>query len=357
MPDIEKRIHAFDTLGQVIRTYLMAIKTYSVAPNLDERQLILHKSFYASKKHNPWFIEHHLEHAFYAIGQMLTQEKLRKWIDKYDLDRIENKRPVNIGVIMAGNIPAVGFHDFLCVLMAGAKFTGKISSGDPFLIPALAEILLESDNTFSGKINFESNQTVQADAIIATGSNNTARYFEYHYGEIPHIFRRNRNGVAVLTGSESKEQLQFLAHDIFMHFGLGCRNVSKLYLPLGYDFSSLTAALNNFSYVLGHESYMNNYNYKKALLTMQNKQFTDNGFLIMLESKAISSQIATLHYQFYKNLDILTTQLLIHQDQIQCIVSELEFGLPIIGFGETQQPRLYDYADGIDTMQFLSFLP
>jgi hypothetical protein len=354
MPDIEKRIHAFAALGEVIRDYLRAFQSDAATPQLDGRHLILHGSIEASQKHNPWFIKPHLEHALSAIGEMLTEEKLSNWIQKYELDQVDSKRTFNIGVIMAGNIPAVGFHDFLCVLMTGAKFTGKLSSGDPFLIPALAEILLDIDGTFAGKIEFEKSHIIQADAIIATGSNNTARYFERHYGRIPHIFRRNRNGVAVLTGSENEDQLQSLAHDIFIHFGLGCRNVSKLYLPLAYDFSSLTAALYNFSYVLGHEPYMNNYNYNKALLTMQNKRFTDNGILIMLESNAISSQIAILNYEFFGTQDYLSNQLVIQQDQIQCVVSELEPGLPVIGFGETQQPRLNDYADGVDTMKFLT---
>ena len=356
MPDIEKRIHAFAALGEVIRDYLRAFQYDVATPHLDVRQHILHKSIIATQEHNQWFIKPHLEHALSAIGEVLTEEKLSNWIQKYELDQVDNKRKLNIGVIMAGNIPAVGFHDFLCVLIAGARFNGKLSSGDPFLIPALAEILLDIDDAFAGKIEFEKSHIIQADAIIATGSNNTARYFEHHYGRIPHIFRRNRNGVAVLTGSENEEQLQNLAHDIFMHFGLGCRNVSKLYLPLAYDFSSLTAAIDSFSYVLGHEPYMNNYNYNKALLTMQNKRFTDNGFLIMLESNAISSQIAILHYEYYKSQDILTNQLLIQQEQIQCIVSELKLDLPTIDFGETQQPGLNAYADGVDTMKFLSFL-
>lgn len=354
MSDTEQRIHAFAALGEVIRTYLTAIQYDVATPQLDGRQHILHKSIIATQEHNPWFIKPHLEHALSAIGETLTEEKLSNWIQKYELDKSGNKRIVDIGVIMAGNIPAVGFHDFLCVLIAGARFNGKLSSGDPFLIPALAEILLDIDNTFAGKIGFENSHIVQADAIIATGSNNTARYFEHNYGKISHIFRRNRNGVAVLTGLENDEQLRNLADDIFMHFGLGCRNVSKLYLPVAYDFSRLTAAPDNYSYVLGHEPYMNNYKYNKALLTMQNKGFIDNGFLIMLESNAISSQIATLHYEFYENPEMLTNQLLIQQDQIQCIVSELKLGLPTIGFGETQQPRLHDYADGVDTMKFLT---
>jgi hypothetical protein len=353
MLTLAQRIKAFAALGGFLREFFSLSDPVSKSAGTAGMHKVLQDATEASLDHNPWFIRPHLDHALSALGQMLTAGHLETWLSKYEVSDASGNFLHEVGVIMAGNIPAVGFHDFLCVLMAGKRFTGKLSSDDPYLLPALAEILCNIEKGFCGHIGFTKDKKVEADAIIATGSNNTARYFEHLYGHKPHLFRHSRNGAAVLTGREPAQQLRGLCHDVFMHFGLGCRNVAKLYLPLGFNFESLQQAFAGGQYVKTHQPYMNNYLHNKALLHMQGGSFIDQGFLLMHESDAFSSPVATLYYAFYRDVGALTQELLSRLESIQCIVGEPLLGLPVSGFGQTQQPALDDYADGVDTMQFL----
>jgi hypothetical protein len=356
MSEREQNIKAFSLLGEFITEHFQLKEASKKENKYSGMHQILDKGIALSLKHNPWFTKKHIEHAIHAIGQVLTEQNLGLWLNQYQLIEPSKGRRIRIGVIMAGNIPAVGFHDFLCVLMAGANFTGKLSSDDPYLLPALAKILCFIDNSFTGRIEFTSEPFSDASAVIATGSNNTLRYFEYHYGRFPHIFRNNRNGVAVLSGNETQAGLDALTKDVFLYFGLGCRNISKLYVPAGYQFSNLLEAFNQATDVLNHEPYMNNYRYTRALFILQGDTFLDNGFLILKNSTAMASPVATLYYEFYENQDELVQKFRAQQDQIQCIVTETELPLATIDFGQTQQPGLTDYADGVDTLEFIAEL-
>lgn len=352
----QQNIKAFSLLGEFILEHYQLQDISESTRKFHGMHQILDIAIVQSLNHNPWFIKKHIEHAIKAIGQMLTAKDLGPWINQYQIGDQSDKQAVTIGVIMAGNIPAVGFHDFLCIMMAGVNFAGKLSSDDPYLLPSLAKILCAIDNSFTDRINFSREPILKADAIIATGSNNTARYFGYYYSRLPHIFRNNRNGVAVLSGNETQAQLVALAEDVFLHFGLGCRNVSKLFLPAGYNFFQLLQAFETARHVCDHASYMNNFKHFKALFTLHQDDFFDNGFLILKYSTAIASPVAALYYEFYGNIDELVQKMREQLDQIQCIVSAINLPFTTIDFGETQHPGLADYADGVDTVKFIADL-
>lgn len=291
---------------------------------------------------NPWFIEPFVQHAVDAvINEMLDEQRLKEWLKSYEL-RAVNK---TIGLIFAGNIPLVGLHDFMCCYVTGCKMKIKLSSKDDalflFVIKALSEI--------DAEIN-ESVEIVDTlknyDAVIATGSDNTNRYFEYYFRDYPKILRKNRNSVAILTGEETKEDLTKLADDIFLYFGFGCRNVSKLYVPVGYNFEKLFPAFESYKWLHTHNKYMNNYDYQRTLLLMNSIQHLSNDFVMLREHASIASPIATLHYEFWHDENVLNTHLKQNEEKIQCIVSKNNFGT-------AQHPTLSDYADGVDTMKFL----
>ncbi|NLN94908.1 MAG: acyl-CoA reductase [Bacteroidales bacterium] len=356
MMKLKHRIQAFVALGEAIRTYLPGHNLQNKKPGFNYYHELIHQSIKKSIENNQWFIQQHILYALRAISNMLTFQNLDSWLEHYDLNSNQDKKPLEIGVINAGNIPAVGFHDFLTVLITGNKYAGKLSSDDPYLLPCFAEILINIDKKFSDLITFHPKIPLNADAVIATGSNNTARYFDFLYGSKPHIFRQNRNGIAILSGKETELQLINLTRDIFMHFGLGCRNVSKLYIPVGYDFKSLIKAFKTADYVLNHKPFMNNYRYQKALNSMQESGVIDNGFILLINSLLISSQPATLHYEFYDDNKSLKSLINNQNNEIQCISGLPSLHYKTIDFGKTQEPELSDYADGIDTIEFINSL-
>jgi len=249
---------------------------------------------------------------------------------------------------MAGNIPLVGFHDFLSVLITGNKVLAKLSSNDTVLLPFLAKKLIEIEPGFAELIEFTEERLSNFDAVIATGSNNTARYFEYYFGKYPSIIRKNRNSVAILTGNETPEQLDALAEDIFRYFGLGCRNVSKLFLPKDYNFDPFFNAMYGWKEIINNNKYINNYDYNKAVYLMSNIELLDNEFLLLKEDNGFSSPISVVFYQYYESEDELRKYLSENKEHIQAIVSEKD-----IPFGAAQKPQLWDYADGVDTVSFL----
>ncbi|CDF79157.1 acyl-CoA reductase [Formosa agariphila KMM 3901] len=253
---------------------------------------------------------------------------------------------------MAGNIPLVGFHDFISVLMSGHDVVVKQSSNDKHLLPYLAKYLEYVEPEFKSKINFVEGTLENFDAVIATGSDNTARYFEYYFKDKPSIIRKNRNSVAVLTGTETPEELEGLADDIFRYYGLGCRNVSKLYVPENYDFQGFFHAMYKWNHVINDHKYANNYDYNKAVYLMSEFEMLENGFLMIKEDKSFSSPIATVFYEYYNDVNELKTELISKKSDIQCIVSKDFIDYEIV-FGNTQSPDLWDYADNVDTMGFL----
>lgn len=302
--------------------------------------------------YNGWFTRDNIEFSLNQWSKALTKENIETWLKPYDLSPNKSK---TVGIIMAGNIPLVGFHDFISVLLSGHKVLVKQSSNDQRLLPIIADYLVSLDPDYQKMITFTEGRMLNFDAVIATGSNNTARYFEYYFQDKPSIIRKNRNSIAVLTGNETREQLEALGNDIFRYFGLGCRNVSKLYVPNNYDFDSFYKALEPWHHLTNHAKYANNYDYNKAVYLMSEFKFLDNGFLVLRPSEDWSSPISTLFFENYKDENSLRESLEGHREKIQCIVSS-GFLPEEVSFGQTQQPQLWDYADNVDTMLFLEQL-
>ncbi|MFT5714103.1 MAG: hypothetical protein ACI9WT_000645 [Flavobacterium sp.] len=302
-----------------------------------------------SQSHNGWYTPEQVYFSIESWAKALTGENLDKWLSAYELDSIEPKK---IALILAGNIPLVGFHDFLSVLITGNSVIVKTSSNDQHLLPFIAKYIIAVEPKFAEKITFVEGKLEGFDAVIATGSNNTARYFEYYFKNTPSIIRKSRNSVAVLNGTETKEQLIALGEDIFRYFGLGCRNVSKLFVPKGYTFDAFFEAIFEYQEVIHYEKYANNYDYNKAVFLMSNYKLLDNGFLTLKEDISHASPISSVFYEFYDDIDDLQTRLSSESEQIQCVVSAklIENSIP---FGQTQQPSLSDYADNVDTISFL----
>lgn len=344
---LNKRIDSFVELGSI----LGRLASGKLSPGESERSWV--SNFHDLQKNitslNPWFTPEQVKNALLAISRSLDLSMLKKWIAFYpDLEQSNGRK--KIGVIVAGNIPLVGFHDFLSVLITNNIFIGKLSRREGGLLKLISEILTSLEPGYKNQIHFLNKDFDNIDALIATGSDNTARYFIYDFKDLPALIRKNRNGIAVLDGSETAIQLQELGKDIFSYFGLGCRNVSKIYIPESYDLIPLTLALTDYKSHLDHQGYRNNYKYQLAIARMENTDFRDSGFLIFKTNTGLSSPIGTIFYQEYpKNTihDIIS----FHKDQIQCIV-----GNDYIPFGMAQEPELWEYADGIDTIKFLTKL-
>jgi hypothetical protein len=319
---------------------LLALQKYLLS-NDEEWQQIRLKSFL----HNGWFTEDFIDLAVQNIcTHFLQKEKLEQWAAHYHLD--DNIGGKNIGIVMAGNIPLVGFHDFLCVFIIGHKQTIKLSSKDDILLKHLVEKMIEWEPSLAAYISF-AEMLKGCDAYIATGSNNSARYFDQYFAKYPNIIRRNRTAVAILDGKETTAELDFLADDVHQYFGLGCRNVTKLYVPPGYDFVPLLRAFDKYKYFADHHKFKNNYDYQLSIALLNNVFYMTNGSALLLENDAIFSAISQLNYSFYKDEKKLLSQLTGNED-IQCTC-----GHAGIAFGQAQCPGLMDYADGVDTMQFL----
>jgi len=348
---LENRINAFVKFGIFLSQFSRE--------KLEKKDAILFNELFfeafemqlkRAKSYNGWFTEDNILHAFESWSKLLTFNNLNNWTSTYSFKNT-NK---SIAVIMAGNIPLVGFHDFLSVLISGHSVVVKQSSNDKHFLPLVAKYLEHVEPSFKGTISFTEEKLTNFDATIATGSNNTSRYFEYYFGKYPNIIRKNRNSVAVITGTETEDELKGLGEDVFRYFGLGCRSVSKLFVPKGYDFDQLFNAIFEYSDIINYKKYQNNYDYNKAVYLMSEFQLLENGFLMLKEDSSYSSPIASLFYEYYDDLDSLQEKLDQDKDDIQCIVSNtIENAVP---FGQTQQPSLTDYADGVDTLEFLSNL-
>ena len=305
-----------------------------------------------SQSYNGWFTPEQVKFSVQSWAKALTEDNLNQWLSNYDFSKIEPKK---VGLVLAGNIPLVGFHDFLSVLISGHDVLVKTSSNDQHLLKFLAKYLIAIQPELNSKITFVEGKLEGFDAVIATGSNNTARYFEYYFKDKPSIIRKNRNSVAVLDGTETFEDLVGLGEDIFRYFGLGCRNVSKLFVPKGYNFDNFFKAMYEYRDVIQYEKYANNYDYNKAVFLMSNFQLLDNEFLTIKEDVSYASPISSVFYEFYENLEEIATRLNADAEQIQCVVSK-NLIPNSVAFGQTQQPKLWDYADNVDTLAFLNNL-
>jgi hypothetical protein len=304
---------------------------------------IVNKQFYL----NGWFTEKNVRSSLLAWSELLEKDKLENWSNKYTF----NENPKKIGIIMAGNIPLVGFHDFLCVILSGNKAIVKLSSDDNTLLPAIIKLLGIFDEEILNKIEISQNKIGKIEAIIATGSNNSMHYFTQYFGKYPHLFRKNRTSIAIIKGNESKEELALLGADIFTYFGLGCRNVSQIFIPIDFNINLIFEALISYSEVVNHHKYANNYDYNKAIHLMNREEILDNGFVLFKASNELFSPLAMLFYHRYEDFNEVEDFISKNEENIQAVV-----GKDYIPFGKAQQPGLEDYADGIDTMKWLEKL-
>jgi hypothetical protein len=337
--NLKERIETFAELGSQLR-----ITGENNGAGSNKK---LFESINSQQFKNAWFTPSNVTEAIRNIGNTLTFENLNKWTGMYP-ELGAPRDPSITGVIMAGNIPLVGFHDFLSVLITGNYLSAKTSSKDSDLIIHISDMLCTINPRFRKMVNFTDGIMKGFDEIIATGSNNTSRYFEYYFSKYPNVIRRNRNSIAILNGRETDQELEDLGKDIFTYFGLGCRNVSKIFIPEDYDLINLLKKWEPFSDVVYNNKYANNYDYNKTIYLVNKEKFLDTGYLLLKEEKGISSPVSVLYYEHYTNYKNLMQYIDSMKDNIQCIVS-CE-GIP---FGKAQQPELWDYADGIDTIEFL----
>ncbi|AMC09994.1 acyl-CoA reductase [Lutibacter profundi] len=349
--NLEQRIKAFAKLGNFLKQF----NTSKIEKN-DKSEFntlffdVFKVQINRAQEYNGWFNKENVLKAFESWSEALTLKNLNKWTSNYNFNG--EYAPKNVAIIMAGNIPLVGFHDFLSVLTSGHNVIVKQSSNDKHFLPLIAKFLEYYNPKFKNKITFTEGKLTNFDAVIATGSTNTARYFEHYFGKYPNIIRRNRNSVAILTSNETQEELESLGNDIFQYFGLGCRSVSKIFIPKGYDFNPLFNALYQFKDIINYKKYENNYDYNKAIYLMSLFKLQENGFIMLKEDKNYASPIATLFYEYYNSFDDLLLKLELESEQIQCVVSNKNYK-DFVKFGETQHPKLWNYADGIDTLNFL----
>lgn len=347
--DLETKKNVFVTLGRFLNQFAEnnSNKDLSV-PNNELFFEKFEQLIQLSQSHNGWYTPEQVYFSIQSWAKALTQENLDQWTSSYNFTTTESK---TIALILAGNIPLVGFHDFISVLISGHNVLVKTSSDDQHLLPFLAKYLITVEPQLANKITFVEGKLEGFDAVIATGSNNTARYFEYYFKDKPSIIRKNRNSVAVLNGQETKEQLIALGEDIFRYFGLGCRNVSKLFVPKGYSFDAFFEAIFEYQEVIHYEKYANNYDYNKAVFLMSNYKLLDNGFLTLKEDSSHASPISSVFYEYYDSLSEIEKRLESEAETIQCIVSNnlVQNSIP---FGKTQRPQLWDYADHVDTISF-----
>jgi hypothetical protein len=329
---IRERLAAFEKLGN----YIGAI---------DEAEL--EELMLKVRNENPWFTAGSINVALEGIQHYLDGQKLKTWVSAYSLDP---KKIKTIAVVMAGNIPLAGFHDFLSVLISGHIVMAKLSSKDSVLLTHLSKKLIEIEPRFEPFINIAA-QLKNFDAVIATGSDNSSRYFQYYFGKYPHIIRKNRTSCAILTGAENTEELMLLGRDVFTYFGLGCRNVSKVFIPEDFDPKRLVKAWDIYVDIIHHHKYHNNYDYQKSILLVNKIPFYDSGFVILHENEKLVSPISVVYFERYKTQEDLAARLSAVRDKLQCVVGRDQADR--IPFGKTQSPELWDYADQVDTLKFL----
>lgn len=344
---LKQRQQAFIQLGLFIKRHL----SNQWLPKEERFHNDLNKLTDIAFSYNGWFTPESVKLALQGLEAMLEEKALIEFSQQIT----EAKDPKTVAVIMAGNIPAVGFHDMLCVLLSGHNILIKVSSDDPALIPFLAGMLIYFEKDLASKINFAEARLANFEAVIATGSNNTAKHFDYYFGKYPNIIRKNRTSVAVLKGNESPEELQELGKDIFYYFGLGCRNVSKVFVPEGYKFDGLFEALYDFKYVIDNKKYNNNYEYNRAIYLLELLPFLDNNFFMIKEDKGLHAPPAVLFFETYTNQKELVEKMGEMKEDLQCIVSNFEIeGLKTIPFGKAQEPSVFDFADDVNTLSFLN---
>ena len=345
MSDFKERLIAFSELGTLFKENVDK-KENKKFPEWDT---VLEKTLIESHSYNSWFTIDNLKISLKIWSNSLQENIISDWLSKYN---IEDKSSKKIAIIMAGNIPAVGFHDLLCSLLLNFDCIVKLSSEDKLLIPFIVKFLESRNEKLKNKVTFESEKLKDFDGVIATGNNNSHRYFDYYFSKYPNLLRKTRHSIAVLDGKESDKDLSDLSNDIFNYFGLGCRSVSKVFIPYGYDLDLLFNAFFRHKEVVNHNKYVNNFDYNKAVYLMSKEKFIENGFIILKEESKLGSPIGCLFYEFYNDKKEITKLINNNSDSIQCVVSNINFNTNI-KFGQTQCPNINDYADNNDTIKFL----
>ena len=343
--NIIQRIEAFAGLGNIISAYLENSADAEIIDLMDS-------AIHTAEQKNKWFTKEQVIFALSQWSNLLTTEKLQAWLNNYEF----NTDAYKIGVIQAGNLPLVGFHDFLSVLLSGNIFVGKLSSKDEVLPVLLSDLLIGIEPQFRDKIFWEE-RIVMVDAIIATGSDNSARYFEYYFGSKPNIIRKNRTSWAVITGEESPEELRLLGEDIFRYYGLGCRNVSKIFVPENYKFETFFEAIEPYNYVYNNNKYANNFDYNQSVYLLNQVPFLQNGFTILKEDVAHHSPLSVLFFEYYTDVQHVYKRVEATKEEIQCVAEQNNATDLSVAFGQTQMPQLDDYADQVNVLDWLSNLP
>jgi acyl-CoA reductase-like NAD-dependent aldehyde dehydrogenase len=301
---------------------------------------------------NKWFTKENCRFALQAIVKMLDEKSIGTFFQKYQHEFTKEHKLQKIAVISAGNIPCAAFHDFFCILISGNQFIGKLSKQDALLLPFIVEKLVKIAPEFAEKIVFVE-KLPKFDKIIATGSNNSARYFEYYFKETPMLLRKNRNSVAILTHNETDEDLRKLAIDVFQYFGLGCRSVSKIYVPKNYNLEKLINIFQEESQsLLFHNSYVNNYEYHRAIFALNKTPFYDGSSFLFAQNQSWASPISVIYFDEYETITEVLAQIQNHKNEIQCVVSNDVAVENRISFGDTQFPSLFDYPDNEDILLF-----
>lgn len=345
---LTQRIDAFVYLGEIL-----SLSSNNCLKNdqTNRYNQLINEVIINAKYSNPWFIEPFVRFSMAKISESLSRENIQNWLNEYDYKLLENDNEKKIAIIMAGNIPLVGFYDLLSVLISGNKAIVKESSKDP-LIKNMVDLLISIEPEFRDYIFFENATIHDFDAVIATGSNNSKRYFDYYFSSYPSIIRGHRNSIAVLTGNETEQELEKLSDDVFTYFGLGCRNVSKIYIPKNFEIGRLIRAFSVYENLLINNSkYFNNYEYYKSIYLVNKTPFYDSGFAMLKKDESLVSPISVVYFEEYNSQELLNEKLIELKQQIQCVVSNNPF-FSEIKLGYAQSPRLNDYADGIDVLNF-----
>ncbi len=359
---LEQRIGALVQLGKLFSLFGGNAPWPGHSSGLNEVEFAEFNETVTGAQHrNGWFTEENVRHMLKSLALMLDEQALHEWSNTYQLaigtalsaadqptTNNEQRTPRTIGIITAGNIPLVGFHDLLCVLISGNRARVKCSSDDARLTPAVVKLLGHIAPDLAAQVVFAEGKLGEVDALIATGSNNTTRYFDHYFKEVPRIVRKGRTSIAILDGSETEEELTALGEDIFRYFGLGCRSVTKLCVPRDFDLDRLFKAIYPWNMIALHNKYANNYDYHKAIWLMDRVPLLENGFILLKEDEGLTSPVGSLYYQRHDDRSALNTSIASKAESIQCIV-----GHGHVPFGQAQCPGIGDYADGVDTMEFL----
>ena len=333
--------------GKFLRSFLDSDSWPGFQSGVDQREFDNFKSYTEkAESNNAWFSRKMIRLSMESWAKNLSEDNIDKWMSKYDVPSSINK---NVLIICAGNLPLVGFHDIVCCILLNINTQVKLSKNDNVLIPAILNVLYLFDSELQDRIKICKEKPDNYNYVIATGSNNSNRYFEYYFGKFPHIFRRNRTSIAVVHSEISDDQLKSLSHDMLQYYGLGCRSVTKLYLPEKFSLDRIYNSVFNYKDLINHNKYMNNYDYNRSIFLLGKKLFFDNGFLILKEDKSLFSPISVVNFEYYSSMETLEKELNVLSNEIQCMVGE--GGIP---FGTAQKPELWDYADGVDTIDFLT---